>query len=234
MNAGGKAQSFYQSSLRTPADSSASRKDSRDRHLARRILGDPAEPSVRPPAPPHARPLRCRSTVFRCGFCCSHRQLGLPTRRRPGARSAPTIDALRGRGRPRSSRCAGADDWQRRRGQIIAGMQEVMGPLPAEMSPQQHRSAPAAASRSTCRCWIRRSSKGCRGRRFRWLRRRRAAVTAYVWTPKGIVAGEHHAAILALQPTGDLGKAIITGDSNNRGYGLKLRNAGMLSLRPTM
>ena len=59
------------------------------------------------------------------------------------------------------------DDWQRRRAQVLQGMQEVMGPLPAEM--------PATAwmlrlrRRSTCRCWNRRSSKAFRGRRFRWL-----------------------------------------------------------------
>ncbi len=124
-----------------------------------------------------------------------------------------------------------ADDWQRRRGQILAGMQEVMGPLPAEMR-RDGANAPAPAPLDV-QVLDSTEQQGVPRQTISLASRNGERVTAYVWTPKGIVAGERRAAILALQPTGDLGKAIVAGDGKaNRGYGLELAQRGYVVIAP--
>ena len=123
------------------------------------------------------------------------------------------------------------DDWQRRRGQILQGMQEVMGPLPAEM----RRDGVAAPAPAPLDVQVLESTEqqGVPRQTISLASRNGERVTAYVWTPKGIAAGERRAAILALQPTGDLGKAIVAGDGKaNRGYGLELAQRGYVVIAP--
>ena len=123
------------------------------------------------------------------------------------------------------------DDWQRRRGQILVGMQEVMGPLPAEMR-RGGADAPAPAPLDV-QVVDSTEQQGVPRQTISLASRNGERVTAYVWTPKGIAAGERRAAILALQPTGDLGKAIVAGDGKaNRGYGLELAQRGYVVIAP--
>ena len=123
------------------------------------------------------------------------------------------------------------DDWQRRRGQILAGMQEVMGPLPAEMR-RGVADAPAPAPLDV-QVVDSTEQQGVPRQTISLASRNGERVTAYVWTPKGIAAGERRAAILALQPTGDIGKAIVAGDGKaNRGYGLELAQRGYVVIAP--
>lgn len=123
------------------------------------------------------------------------------------------------------------DDWQRRRGQILQGMQEVMGPLPAEMR-RAGADAPAPAPLDV-QVLDSTEQQGVPRQTISLASRNGERVSAYVWTPKGIAAGERRAAILALQPTGDLGKAIVAGDGKaNRGYGLELAQRGYVVIAP--
>lgn len=123
------------------------------------------------------------------------------------------------------------DDWQRRRTQILAGMQEVMGPLPAEMR-RGDANAPAPAPLDV-QVLDSTEQQGVPRQTVSLASRNGERVTAYVWTPKGIAAGERRAAILALQPTGDIGKAIVAGDGKaNRGYGLELAQRGYVVIAP--
>ncbi|MGC3970196.1 MAG: alpha/beta fold hydrolase [Pirellulales bacterium] len=121
-------------------------------------------------------------------------------------------------------------DWQRRRVQILAGMQQVMGPLPAEIANVvEGRAQPAPLDVQVVETA---DQDGIPRQTVSLASRNGERVTAYVWTPK-IPAGEKRAAILALHPTGDLGKGITAGyGKENRGYGVELAKRGYVVIAP--
>lgn len=122
-------------------------------------------------------------------------------------------------------------DWQRRREQILQGMQLVMGPLPAEM----RRGTPDAPSPAPLDLKVLATveQEGVPRQTISFASRNGERVTAYLWIPKNIPAGERRAAMLALQPTGDIGKDIVAGlGKANRGYGLELAQRGYVVIGP--
>ncbi len=130
-------------------------------------------------------------------FCCFCRRLGFPASRRPGQgphqRLMHYVDEG-GREQPVRTR----DDWQRRRTQILAGMQEVMGPLPAEM----RRGGRECAAPAPLDVQVLDSTEqqGVPRQTVSLASRNGERVTAYVWTPKGIAAGERRVAIWLCNP----------------------------------
>ncbi len=124
-----------------------------------------------------------------------------------------------------------AADWARRRAQILVGMQQAMGPLPAEMQ----RGSPDAPSPAPLDLKILATTEqeGVPRQTISFASRNGERVTAYLWIPKNIPSGERRAAMLALQPTGDIGKDIVAGlGKANRGYGLELARRGYVVIGP--
>lgn len=125
-----------------------------------------------------------------------------------------------------------ADDWQRRRAQIVAGFEQVAGPLPAEM----RRGTPDAPTPAPLDLKILETTEqaGVPRQTISFAARNGERVTAYLWVPKEIPAGERRAAVVALQPTGVPGKAIVAGDGPlaNRAYGLELAQRGYVVIAP--
>jgi dipeptidyl aminopeptidase/acylaminoacyl peptidase len=121
-------------------------------------------------------------------------------------------------------------EWQRRREQILAGMQEVMGPLPPEIAKVvAGQTAPAPLAVQVVE---ETEQEGIARQSISIASRNGERVTAYLWIPK-IPAGEKRAAMLALHPTGDLGKGITAGYGKaNRGYGLELAQRGYVVIAP--
>ena len=122
-------------------------------------------------------------------------------------------------------------DWERRRLQILEGMQQAMGPLPPEM----RRGTPDAPTPAPLDVQVVETTEqdGVPRQTISLAARNGERVTAYVWTPKNIPAGERRAAMLALQPTGDLGKGIVAGYGKaNRGYGIELARRGYIVVAP--
>jgi dienelactone hydrolase len=122
------------------------------------------------------------------------------------------------------------DDWQRRRATILDGMQAVMGPLPAEMR-RGTPDAPAPAPLDV-RTIETTEQEGVPRQTISIASRNGERVTAYVWWPPR-TSIENHAAILALHPTGDIGKGICAGYGKaNRGYGIELARRGYVVIAP--
>jgi dienelactone hydrolase len=122
------------------------------------------------------------------------------------------------------------DDWRHRRESILAGMQAVMGPLPAEMrrgTPDSPEPAPLDVKMIETT-----EQEGVPRQTISIASRNGERVTAYVWWPPR-TAIERHAAILALHPTGDIGKGICAGyGKENRGYGIELARRGYVVIAP--
>lgn len=124
-----------------------------------------------------------------------------------------------------------AADWQRRRAQILSGMEAVMGPLPAEM----RRGTADAPSPAPFDLQVTEETEqdGVPRQTISLASRNGERVTAYLYVPKNIKPGERRAAIVALQPTGKEGKAIVAGFGKaNRGYGLELAQRGYVVICP--
>ncbi len=118
-------------------------------------------------------------------------------------------------------------DWQKRRGEIINGMQEVMGPLPGSakrvpLDAQVHE-------RVDC------------GEYFRLLITYAAEpgsrVPAYLCIPKSVADGKHKApAALCLHPTdNNIGHQVVVGlgGKQNRAYAHELALRGYVTLSPS-
>jgi neutral ceramidase len=117
-----------------------------------------------------------------------------------------------------------ADDWQRRRADILASMQLVMGRLPGEdeMSPLAVRELATEDFGGYKRITIRYTADGDR------------EVPAHLYVPKGDAVGGKRPAVLALHPTSSLGKLIVAGDGPlaNRNYAVELAERGYVVLAP--
>lgn len=118
-------------------------------------------------------------------------------------------------------------DWQRRRAEILAGMQQVMGPLPG------------AAKR--CPLDVRTEEEIERGshllRRITYAAEPGGRVPAYLLIPKKLLrSGGKAAAVLCLHPTDNkIGNKVVVGlgGLKNRQYAEELANRGYVTLAPS-
>ncbi len=118
-----------------------------------------------------------------------------------------------------------SDGWQKRRSEILAGMQKVMGPLPddAKRCPLD----PEMTEEVDCGEYVRRmityaSEPGSR-------------VPAYLLVPKRVLVGGSKApAVLALHQTHAAGQKVVVGlgESPNDEYGVALVKRGFVVLAP--
>ena len=120
-------------------------------------------------------------------------------------------------------------DWLRRRAQILDGFQAAAGPLPerAKLPPLDVQVHDEVEQAGTTRQTISFASESA-------AISAPDRVTAYLWLPAGRAAGKRLPAILALHPTGPLGKGIVAGlgPRANRGYGLELAQRGYVVIAP--
>ncbi|MEX2303627.1 MAG: alpha/beta fold hydrolase [Bryobacterales bacterium] len=113
-----------------------------------------------------------------------------------------------------------SQDWERRRRHIVANMESVMGPFPAsERPPLDVRVIEGVALDGYTRKSITYAAREPEDR-----------VPAYLLIPEH----PNGAGILALHPTGELGKGIAVGlgDRPNRGYAHELARRGYVVLAP--
>lgn len=132
-------------------------------------------------------------------------------------------------GKPQPVRTA--DDWAKRRAQIVAGFEQVAGALPPEMK----RGTPDSPAPAPLDLKILATAEqdGVPRHTISIASRNGERVTAFLWVPKDIAPGERRAAIVALQPTGITGKDIVAGwGKANRGYGLELAQRGYVVIAP--
>jgi acetyl esterase/lipase len=125
-----------------------------------------------------------------------------------------------GRGHPVTS----PSDWRRRRAQIIAGMEQAMGPLPdlAKLPPLDVRidHSQTVEGDGYTRLLVTYVSDEDR-------------VPAYLYLPSNRREGERRPAMLALHPTDPLGKAVVDGaGSRPSPYGKELAQRGYVVLAP--
>jgi dienelactone hydrolase len=116
-----------------------------------------------------------------------------------------------------------AADWQHRRAQILAGMQQAMGQLPdrTHLPPLDMKVLATEPAAKFTRLTISFVASG------------EERIPAYLFLPKTHAATQPFAAILALHPTSELGKGEIVGlGKPNRGYGLELAQHGYVVLCP--
>jgi pimeloyl-ACP methyl ester carboxylesterase len=114
-------------------------------------------------------------------------------------------------------------DWQQRRQAILIGMQQAMGklPEPAQWPPLDVRVSESIEQEGTLRQTISLVTEG------------QDRLTAFLWIPRGMKSGERRPAMLALHPTGALGKRIVAGEGkSNRAYGLELAQRGYVVIAP--
>ncbi len=111
-------------------------------------------------------------------------------------------------------------DWNKRRRHIVAGMETVMGPLPRGPKPSLEMHLLAESRHD-----------GYVHRRITYQAKEGDAIPAYLLIPSqpGL-----RPAVLALHPTGELGKGIPAGlsDRPNRQYGEELARRGYVVLMP--
>lgn len=116
------------------------------------------------------------------------------------------------------------EQWQIRRQHILAGMQEVMGPLPdiSKFPPLDVKVTDTFAG------------DGYKRLTLSFATEARDRVPAYLYLPNNIPAGKKLAAIVALHPTGELGKKICDGEGAlpGRGYGRELALRGYVVIAP--
>ncbi len=113
-------------------------------------------------------------------------------------------------------------DWARRRKQILAGFEQAIGPLPdrTQLPPLDIQVVEEVQEGDVLRQSISFHSRN--GER----------VTAYLWIPKRN-GTERRAGILALHPTGAIGKGIVAGYGKaNRQYGTELAQRGYVVIAP--
>ena len=115
------------------------------------------------------------------------------------------------------------EDWARRRMQIIAGAETLMGKLPDR---SKLPDLDVKVLEEITQEGIRRQSISLAGHYGE-------RVTAYVWIPE-TKAGEKRPAVLALHPTGPLGKGIVAGlgPRANRQYAVELAQRGYVVIAP--
>lgn len=119
---------------------------------------------------------------------------------------------------------ATAEDWAVRRGHILAGMQQAMGPLPdrTNLPPLDVKVTDTAAGDGYTRLTL--SFAAEPGDR----------VPAHLYLPTNRPANRRLPAMLALHPTSPLGKGVVAGESTlpNRGYAVELAQRGYVVLAP--
>ncbi len=115
------------------------------------------------------------------------------------------------------------ETWQQRRKQILAGATLAMGPLP-KLDP---------ALPLDIKVLEETVQEGVRRQSISYVVEGQRRCTAYLWIPE-TKAGQRRPAMLALHPTGPLGKGIVAGlgPRANRGYGLELAQRGYVVLAP--
>lgn len=115
------------------------------------------------------------------------------------------------------------DDWNKRRRQILAGFQAATGPLPdrTKLPPLDVQVSEEA------------TQEGIKRQTISYHSRNNERVTAYLWIPERR-GNERRPGMLALHPTGPLGKGIVAGlgPRGNRQYGLELAQRGYVVLAP--
>jgi len=114
-------------------------------------------------------------------------------------------------------------DWEIRRRQILAGMQEAMGPLPKTDFPLQDERIEETVQMD-----------GFKRIKLSFLVEPGHRLHSYLFVPTDLKAGEKRAAVLALHPTWPLGKGDTAGLSGrkNRSYGLELAQRGYVVMVP--
>ncbi len=114
-------------------------------------------------------------------------------------------------------------DWQKRRKHVLAGMQQVMGPLPGKefRVPLEVKVEEEARVGELVR------------RKISYRTSPRQRVAAYLFIPP-LKSGKKAPAMLCLHPTGELGKGIVAalGGRPNRQYALELAQRGYVTLAP--
>jgi neutral ceramidase len=119
-----------------------------------------------------------------------------------------------------------AQDWQRRRADILQSMQLVMGRLPGddELPPLEVRELETKEFDKFNRVLV------------RYLVDVDREASAHLYLPKVKPAGgtEKYPAVLALHPTSNLGKLVVAGDGPlpNRNYAVELAERGYVVLAP--
>ena len=115
-------------------------------------------------------------------------------------------------------------DWARRRRDILAGMQRVMGELPkrTELPPLDVRIT-ESLDREGYTCLT-----------ISFVAEKNDRVPAYLYVPNQPEKKQRLPAILALHPTGPLGKGIVDGQSErlNRAYARELAGRGYIVIAP--
>lgn len=116
------------------------------------------------------------------------------------------------------------EDWERRRAAIIQGFEEAAGPLPSRDS------LPDPDIRVTETI----ETDAYRRETLSFLSEPGDRCTAYLYQPKNLPAGERRAGIIALHPTGALGKGIVDGKGErpNRAYARELAERGHVVIAP--
>lgn len=117
------------------------------------------------------------------------------------------------------------DDWQRRRKHILAGMEQAMGPLPVRTPvPFEEQVSVDLLDEGFRKLALSFTTNKEDGDR----------ITAYLYLPENRPANEKRPAMLALHPTGPLGKGIVDGQGMraNRGYARELAKRGYVVLAP--
>jgi len=116
-----------------------------------------------------------------------------------------------------------AADWQQRRAQILAGMQQAMGKLPdrTHLPPLDVKVLATETSENFTR------------QRISFVASGTERIPAYLFLPKSSDHIKGRPAILALHPTSPLGKGEIVGQGKqDRAYGLELAERGYVVLCP--
>jgi len=124
-----------------------------------------------------------------------------------------------GRRRPVATR----SDWEKKRNQMQDSLQAVMGPLPAleNLPDMQLQYRDSLKERNYTRYTI----------TFRVAADE--YLPAYLYIPAPTVSDRKYPAMLALHPTGDLGKKIIDGEGKaNRAYAKELAQRGYIVIAP--
>ena len=131
------------------------------------------------------------------------------------------------------------EDWSWRRQHILIGMQEAMGPLPAQNTRPPFDLKVIAEQKGNG--WLRQTISFAAEERSPSEKnskddssKKQDRITAYLYLPLSRKQNERRPAMLALHPTGALGKGIVAGESNkaNREYGRELAERGYVVLCP--
>jgi len=118
-----------------------------------------------------------------------------------------------------------ASDWQKRRGEILAGMQQVMGSLPG--AEKRCPLDPQVTEEVDCGDYVRRSVS--------YASEPGSTVPAYLLIPKNVLTQSMKApAVLALHQTHPAGQKVVVGlgNSTNDEYGVELAKRGFVVLAP--